>query len=696
MKKIFKFNFFCHYIDPGTGGVVFGSIGPFIAVAAGFLLAFLAIFRQYLKIMLYRIWKFKWLVLILLIVLSIAMYFFLNTTQKKNMHFKKILVVGIDGLDPDICRELLQAGKMPNLQALISNGTFKDLQIINPAQSPVSWSCLACGVNPGKHGIFDFIHRDPKTYLPRLSICSPSSRGSTSLKNDLKAEPFWNYTSKAGIPTTIIRWPVTFPPERITGEMLSGLGVPDVCGMLNSYRFFTTQPEKWPESKSLKRIILSEKSFSGKIPGPKKSFGDNVEIEFTGEISPENSSVSFQIQNTNLIVKQGEFSPFINLNYKVGLLKKIKAICTIYVSKIPNNPDEPLELYFSSPEIDPRDPALKITEPPEFSKKLSKEIGTFHTLGIAEDINAAKVGHLPLNAFFEQCRTVDGERMKMLEYELSKFSSGVLAVVFDTSDRWQHIGWRGSALTPGKENQGPIVNEYYELYADKIFGKIREAIDSDTALIVFSDHGFTSFERAFNMNNWLVENGYMTIKGDLSEKDSALFKKVDWSRTKAYCLGFCDVYLNIKGREKNGIIDEKNAAALKNEISNRLKQFIDQDTKIAPVHEVYDANQIYFGEYQKDGPDLVVGFKPGYRMGWQTAIGGLADKICETEESEWKGDHLVDASFVSGTFLVNFPVISKQPRTVDIAPTILGLLGLNIPADMDGVSLWEKESFGAQ
>ena len=182
----------------------------------------------------------------------------------------------------------------------------------------------------------------------------------------------------------------------------------------------------------------------------------------------------------------------------------------------------------------------------------------------------------------------------------------------------------------------------------------------------------------------------MTLKGDISDKDSVLFKKVDWSRTEAYCLGFCDVYLNIKGREGKGIVNEKDTAALKNEISSRLKLFIDPETQIAPVHEVYDANQIYFGEYQKNGPDLVIGFKPGYRMGWQTAIGGLADKICETEKSEWKGDHLVDASFVSGTFLANFPVISKLPRTVDIAPTILDLSGLNVPADMDGVSLWNK------
>ena len=308
MKKLFNIIFTLNYIDPGTGGVVFGSLGPFIAIATGFLLAFLAIFRQYLKLIFFKLWKFKWLVFILLIVISTSIYFFLKTKENTNMKFKKILIVGIDGLDPDICRRLVNENKMPKLKALIETGTFEDLKIINPAQSPVSWSCLACGVNPGKHGIFDFIHRNPKNYLPRLSICTPAANGGTALGNDLKAVPFWKYTSKAGIPTTIIRWPVSFPPERINGELLGGLGVPDVCGLLNSYRFFTTQPEKWKENKNLQKVVLEGRKFSGKIAGPRKAFGKNAEIEFTGEIMPDNSSLSFQIQGTNIIVKQNEFS----------------------------------------------------------------------------------------------------------------------------------------------------------------------------------------------------------------------------------------------------------------------------------------------------------------------------------------------------------------------------------------------------
>ena len=693
MNKFFKIKIYLYYIDPGTGGVVFGSLGPLLAAAAGFLITFLALFRNYLKVIFFKIWKFKWFALIfLLAVFATAAYFYFNSKQKNKMHFKKILIVGIDGLDPDICRELVNKGEMPNLKKLLAKCTLKDLQIINPAQSPVSWSCLACGVNPGKHGIFDFIHRDPKTYLPRLSICSPMARGGTALGNDLKSEPFWKFTSRAGIPTTVIRWPVSFPPERVDGELLAGLGVPDVCGLLNSYRFFTTQPEKWKENKNIRKIKLNGDGFSGKIPGPKKAFGKSAEINFTGKISKDKSAALFQIQGEEIVVKEGEFSPFITLNYKVGLLKKIKAICTIYVCKIPEKPGDALEFYISSPEIDPRKPAIQFTYPKDFSKKLSDKIGVFHTLGIPEDINAAKVGHLPLNAFFQQCESVEAERMRMFDYELAKFSNGVLAVVFDTSDRWQHLGWRGSALIPGKESEGKIVDDYYAKHADKIFGKILDDIDEDTALLVFSDHGFTSFERAFNMNNWLVENGYMTIKGSVEEKGSELFKKVDWSRTKAYCLGFCDIYLNIKGRESKGIIEEKDAQKLKNEIADRLKKFIDPKTKSAPICEVYDAAQIYFGEHADEGPDLVVGFNKGYRMGWQTAIGGLANEICETEKSEWKGDHLVDARFVSGTFLANFPLMSKPPRTLDIAPTILDLSGVNIPADMDGVSLWERKN----
>lgn len=698
MKNVFyilqRMSFVQNYIDPGTGGAVFGSLGPILAALGAFLIAMIAVFRHYISFFLSLLWRHKkisaLILLILLAVILVSGYFILHKGDTE-MRYKKVLVVGIDGLDPDICRERMAAGKMPHLRLLVDQGTFADLSVVNPAQSPVSWSCLGCGVNPGKHGVFDFIHRDPKTYMPRLSVCHPTKHGGSKMKDDMKGTPFWEYTTEAGIPTTVIRWPVSLPPERISGGLLAGLGVPDICGLLNSYRYYTTQPDTWDRSKNIVNVSCTGKTFSTKITGPAKSIGKKAEIDFTGEIASGSDAITFHIQGKDITVKEGEFSPWVELQYSVGLLKKVSAICTIYVTHIPDEAGGLLEFYISSPELDPRNPAIQISEPGEYVTQLSEDIGIFHTLGIPEDINAAKAGHLPLDAFFTQCRDIDEERMKMAKDALAQWKEGVLAVVFDSSDRWQHIGWRGKEIAEEKAGPGKYVHEYYDVYADKIFALVESVIDDDTAVLMFSDHGFTSFERAFNMNNWLVEHGYMTLTEESTGDASVLFKNVDWSRTKAYSLGFSSIYINMRGREGKGIVALKDATAMKNEIITRLEAYTDEETGLKPVEKVYDSSQIYFGDYSEDAPDMVVGFIPGYRMGWQTAIGGLADSVCYWEKSEWKGDHLVDAHYVSGTFLTTFPVIDRAPRTIDIAPTILALCGCDIPSQMDGVSLYKKK-----
>lgn len=676
------------YIDPGTGHAVYGALAPLLAGMLGLLLVIAALFRHWLRWGLLKIWHHKWISLLVLAVCAAIITVCVITFNKStDMPYKKILVVGIDGLDPDICRELLKKGTMPNLAALMEQCTLHDLQVYNPAESPVSWSCLGCGVNPGKHGIFDFIHRDPETYLPRLSISYPASKMSRSFKHDRTGTPFWKYTTDAGIPTTVIRWPVTTPPENVSGRFLSGLGVTDICGHLNSYRFFTTRPGFWNASKNLQGITVSNKQFSGILPGPYSALGKEITIPFSGSVSDDGRHVTFQFQDTNIVLQAGDFSPWLTVRYKVGLVKKITAICQVFLCSIPGRTNAPLEFYVSSPEIDPRSPARVLTAPGSYAKDLAEAVGLYHTLGIPEDFNAAKTGHLPLDAFYEQCRAIEAERRKMFSYELERFTSGVLAVVFDTSDRWQHLGWKPGEPGRNAASFSPKVIEYYEQHADPLLGEIRNALDDDTALIVFSDHGFSSYTRSFNMNNWLAEYGYLTAASDANQENSALFKRVVWERTKAYSAGFTSIYLNQRGREGKGIVDPADAPRLKQEIAQRLKQYIDPETGIAPVEEVYDGTQIYYGDRADEAPDLVIGFKPGYRMGWQTAIGALGENICEDNTDKWQGDHLIDAKFVPGTLLVNIPVIDTTPRTIDLAPTILDCAGLEVPGGMDGISL---------
>jgi predicted AlkP superfamily phosphohydrolase/phosphomutase len=205
-----------------------------------------------------------------------------------------------------------------------------------------------------------------------------------------------------------------------------------------------------------------------------------------------------------------------------------------------------------------------------------------------------------------------------------------------------------------------------------------------------SDHGFTNFRRAVNLNRWLLENGYLYLKADKNESGE-FFNDVDWLRTKAYALGFGGIYLNKKGREGSGIVNESETERLKREIVAGLKELRDPDTSDTVIKEVYDADKIYSGPYVKDAPDLFVGFNSGYRASWQNALGGVPVRLIEDNKKKWSGDHLLDPSLVPGVIFINRNKELKNPSVLDIAPTILALFNIARPPPMDGRALFQSD-----
>src|SRR6201988_2838040 len=154
---------------------------------------------------------------------------------------KKVIVIGLDGFEPMLAEPLMDRGELPNLSRLRERGGFSRAQTTSPAQTPVAWSTFATSTNPGGHGIFDFIRRDPKTYLPDLSMTRYERRNAylpPKAVNLRRGVPFWELLSKAGIPSTIVRFPCTYPPDSIRGRMLSGMGVPDLRGGLGTSTFY--------------------------------------------------------------------------------------------------------------------------------------------------------------------------------------------------------------------------------------------------------------------------------------------------------------------------------------------------------------------------------------------------------------------------------------------------------------------------
>jgi predicted AlkP superfamily phosphohydrolase/phosphomutase len=340
-------------------------------------------------------------------------------------------------------------------------------------------------------------------------------------------------------------------------------------------------------------------------------------------------------------------------------------------------------------QIDPQNPVQQISYPKNYSKELVDEIGFYYTLGLPEDTNALNEKKINDEIFIEQVEQIDEERNKMFWYEFNRFEEGVFAFVFDGSDRISHMFWDEKVLEEddGELTINPAIEQYY-IKKDKFLGEVLNKIDDDTILFVFSDHGFSSFERSVSINTWLVENGYMSLIQEPTESDSGeLFKYVDWSKTKAYSVGFTSIYINLKGREGKGIVDPSEKEELIDEIVEKLKKLKDEELDKQAIINVYKSSEVYSGDYIDDAPDIIIGFAPGYRMAWQNAIGGVTPRVFFNNTKHWRGDHLIDASLVPGVLFTNLKIDKTTPHQMDIAPTILDLLGLDIPEEMDGESL---------
>jgi len=594
--------------------------------------------------------------------------------------YDKMLIIGIDGMDPKVTDKLMSEGMLPNFLRLKEIGSFSKLKTVLPAESPVAWTTIATGTNPGKHGLFDFVTRDPKTYLLEVAITKQKSKYSTKFESPIKGIPFWRITSDAKIPTTIIRWPATFPPDKINGVMLSGEGVPDIRGFSSGYYIYTSKG--LDEEKKIK-VSVNDGLINSKVFGPLGT--DRKSIEEPIQIKLDENKAIIIVDDKEYPVNVGGWSEWIRIDFKVGFMKKVSAITRAYLFSV----EPEFNMYLSSIQIDPENPVVDFTYPNKYSNELADAIGLYNTLGIPEDTNALNENAITDKVFLEQVAQIEDEKNKMFWYEFNRFDKGVLAFVFDSGDRLQHMYWDEKNLFNVKE--GLSVNKEiidYYVKKDNLLGEVLNKIDNQTALMIFSDHGFTSFERAVSINTWLVENKFMTLTNDYNEKDEgALFKFVDWSKTKAYSAGFAGIYINLKGREGQGIVEKAEKEEVINDIIKKLEDFKDPKNNQKIITHAYKREEIYYGNYVKDAPDIVIGFEPGYRMSWQSAIGGLTQEIITDNLKKWNGDHIVDPLHVLGVLFTNFKTNNENPSLVDIAPTVLSLLNLDIPKEIDGMNL---------
>lgn len=613
---------------------------------------------------------------------------------KMNKGHKRCLLLGMDGLDWRRVSRLIKDSKLPNFARLANQGAFVPLRTSNPAMSPVAWSNIATGAGPEYHGIFDFLHRDPTNYLPYLSL-RKSSTGllGTKYTKACQCDSFWRYTSDAGIPTTVIRWPVTFPAEKVTGRFLSGLGVPDLLGSEGQYVYYTTKPllKSDPSPDNVVCVTWERGVIRTFLKGPMTGRDKHSKLPLVIKRQASNRATIHLADGPIIEANCGQWTPWTETSFKVGLRHIHGIVKFLLLESTPH-----LKLFVYPINIDSADQAFPITYPAEFGRQLEEEIGNFHTLGMPELVHPLSHKRYGYDEFLSQVQDVASERTAMFLNELDHFDKGLLAFVFDHTDRIQHALWAATDSRHPAFNEkeaglyGNVIDEMYR-QMDDILGKAIKRMDDETALFVVSDHGFASFKRQVHLNRWLIENGYMHLKESDNREAAGLFKDVDWQRTRAYALGFASIYINLAGREGSGIVrGGKEYDTLCKEIAGKLEGFIDFKKESPVIHRVYSRNQAYTnGPLIRESPDLLVGFKQGYRFSWQTALGAAPVKLIEDNNSRWSGDHIFDPSFVPGVLLSNVKINTKEPRSIDIAPTVLNWLGLAKPGHMTGASLLE-------
>ncbi len=609
---------------------------------------------------------------------------------------KKIIVIGLDGLEPRIVEPMLDRGELPNLARLKAQGSYRRLGTTYPAQTPVAWSTFATGTNPGAHGIFDFIARDPKTYLPRLALNHYEQKNIFTpprVVNDRQGVPVWEILTQARVPCTILRHPLTFPPEAVRGRMLAGVGVPDIRGGLGSYTFYTS--DATVRAQQDENIVHVRADANGAlathIPGPRNP-KTRAEIRFDVTIRQAGDKITLESggEPRALEIRAGQWSDWLQAKFQVAPLVSVKGMARFYLLR--TSPE--FELYCSPVNFSPDAPLFPISHPPEYARELKSQLGLFYTLGMAEEDAGLKNRRLTDEAFLAQCAEVVREREKMMLYELERQNDGLFFCLFDTPDRLQHLFWRyfepehpahrGEAIA---DMQDVIYAHYRAL--DAIVGKAMAYADERTPVIVLSDHGMQSFQRGFNVNTWLYENGLLALKDGArpGEQAGEFFRSVDWSRTRAYALGLGGMYFNLRGREQNGIVAAEEAEQLKTKIAESLSGLRDPVCHSVAIRNVVAREAIYRGAHIENAPDLLINFAPRYRASWGTPLGGVPEGLFVDNDKKWSGDHCIDPALAPGVLFMNRECNSNQPRLEDLAPTILDAFGLPKGTAMEGHSL---------
>lgn len=568
---------------------------------------------------------------------------------------RKVIVLAVDGCDPKMLRRLIELGKLPNFQRLQKLGGLWDMQTSNPPQSPVAWATFLTGLDPGGHGIFDFLHRDPASLQPVTSM-SAVKDGRYQLQR--QAPAFWSYLS---VPRLVLRVPCHFPAPADGATSLTGMGTPDLLGGYGTFSYYSEQPAREISGGNWVQVQAEGTLVRARLIGPEDH---SAPLQLT--LDRKNRQILLETCGQRRLLKAGEWSDWVPVR-----LGTTPGIVRFYLAAV-----EPLGLYASPINLDPRQPAMPISQPPSYAPHLARCCGLFYTQGMAEDTKALSCKVLADAAYLEQSRTVLAENRRLLQLGLSEFRRGLFFFYVSHLDLQSHMYWRT------REQDGVVEKAYQDV--DELVGDVLAKMDAQTTLWVVSDHGFAPFDRVFDLNRWLVEEEYLALQPGQS------LEQTDWNRTEAYGVGFNGLYLNLKGREAKGIVRRGESEELLTELRDKLMQVRDPANGQPIFVKVYRGSEIYSKPFGDRAPDLVLGYRAGYRGAWEAALGQSSPQVFRDNAEHWNGDHLIDPSQVPGVLLCSRAIRRTDPALQDMAPTLLRQFDVQPPAQMLGRNLLEE------
>jgi predicted AlkP superfamily phosphohydrolase/phosphomutase len=576
------------------------------------------------------------------------------------------LIIGLDALDPNIIEHMYERGKLPYLSKYIDNDSYSRFAVANPPQSEISWTSIATGLNPGGHGIFDFVHRDPATYALNVSLL-PTQKSiiGTSFTYPHNAPTIFDQVAKEGFPSTALWWPATFPAHLDSPlQNIPGLGTPDINGRLGiGSVYMLDNIEKKDKFKTPIELLkqIGKGRYQGFLKGPAQKKGGQVQgvnLEFQLDVI-DDQSANLIIGGQKLPLLRRKWSRIIEITFKINFLVSIQTITRVVMNQV--NP-EPI-LYFLPLQIHPLHSPWPYASPPNFPRQTWDSCGSFLSLGWPQDTTGLEEKWISDDQFLVLCDFIFNTRRNIFLYHLKYFNEGLLANVFDSLDRIQHMFLR---------DHPDIIETWYQKL-DELVGLAEQLVTSkgwqDLRIIVVSDHGFTRFDHKVHLNCWLLEQGYITLKINHKKPD---FSSIDWSQTRAYAIGLNSLYLNLQGRESQGFVSPSQGDILIQEICEGLLDLKGPDGRQV-IQQVSLQKDAFEGSLTEYGPDLVIGYTPGYRASSQTGLGNWENSIIEANTDHWSADHCIASDAVPGVLfcnqgLMNFP----QPSYRDIPALAIG------------------------